>query len=319
MLKGRDYYKPFEYPWAYTSWKELTQAHWLPSEVALHEDTVDWDNKLSEPEKNLLTQIFRFFTQQDVDVAKGYCEEFMPKFKAPELRMAMTTIAAMEAVHIDAYALLIDTLGMPETTYKAFQDYAEMSDKHDYMFAQEFTPDSVEDLAFKIAKLSTFGEGLLLFSSFAILKNFKRQGVMKGMNTIVDWSIRDETLHVEFMLKVFDALIAEHPYIWKDDFKKKIYQCCRDMVELEDKFIDLAFEQGGITGLEPSEIKQYIRFIADRRLLQLGLKTNYGVKENPLPWLDEMQGAQEHANFFESRSTEYSKGAVQGSVNEIIF
>ena len=302
MLKGRDYYKPFDYPWAYKFYEEQRNAHWSPAEVPLHEDTVDWETKLSDEEKNLLTQIFRFFTQQDVDVAKAYCEEFMPKFKAPELRMAMTTIASIEAIHMDAYALLIDTVGMPETTFKAFQEYAEMSDKHDYLFAQKFAPDTIEDLVFKIAKLSTFGEGLLLFSSFAILKNFKRQGTMKGMNTIVDWSIRDETLHVECMIKVFHALLDEHPYIWKDEFKKEIYQCCRDMVSLEDKFIDLAFEQGGIKDLEPSEVKQYIRFIADRRLQQLGLKANYGVEENPLPWLDEMQNAQEHANFFENRS-----------------
>jgi len=169
-------------------------------------------------------------------------------------------------------------------------------------------------LARELAVFSAFGEGLQLFASFIMLLNFQRFGKMKGMCQIVTWSIRDESHHVENMIKLFHSLIDENKHIWNDDFKKTLYDICRDMVMLEDKFIDLAFEQGGVEGLEPDQVKQYIRHIADRRLLQLGLKPNFAVKDNPLPWLDWILNGVEHTNFFENRATEYAKGSMTGDL-----
>jgi ribonucleoside-diphosphate reductase beta chain len=140
---------------------------------------------------------------------------------------------------------------------------------------------------------------------------------MKGVGTIIEWSIRDETLHVEGMTQIFRELIRENPEVWTDSLKGEIYQACRDMVELEDKFIDLAFEMGDTKGLAKEDVKKYIRHIADRRLLQLGLKPNYMVKENPLEWIDWVLNSVTHSNFFESRSTEYAKGALTGSWGDV--
>ena len=129
-----------------------------------------------------------------------------------------------------------------------------------------------------------------MFSSFIILLNFPRFGRMKGMGQIITYSIRDESLHVEAMTKLFRDYIQENIELWTDDLKKEIYQACRDMVDLEDRFLNLVFEMGNIEGLTQAEMKQYIRYIADRRLLQLGLKPNYNVKDNPLGWLDDVLG-----------------------------
>jgi ribonucleotide reductase beta subunit family protein with ferritin-like domain len=153
---------------------------------------------------------------------------------------------------------------------------------------------------------------------FAILQNFPRFGKMKGMGQIVTYSIRDESLHVEAMTKLFRELIKENLDIWTDEFKKELYQVCREMVKLEDKFLDLVFDMGNIEGLTKKEMYSYNRYIADRRLLQLGLKTNYGQKENPLPWLDETIGV-EHQNFFEGRATSYMKAGLRGKQNLIQF
>ena len=317
LTKHRDYYKPFDYPWAFEAYEDQQNMHWLPSEVPLHEDIADWKKNLSDAEKNLLTQIFRFFTQGDIDIARGYYDLYIPMFKPPEIRMMLGSFAAMEAVHTHAYSLLLDTVGMLETEYKAFQEYEEMSEKHSYLFEKRSDfKNWKEKLLLEMAIFSAFGEGLQLFSSFAILMNFPRHNKMKGMGQIVTWSIKDETLHVEGMIKLFHAFLDENKKVWTDDFKKLIYQACRDMVQLEDKFIDLAFEMGPIEGLTKEELKKYIRYIADRRLLQLGLKPNYRVKENPLPWLEEMLGAVEHANFFEQRATEYSRGGLQGNIDD---
>jgi ribonucleoside-diphosphate reductase beta chain len=324
-MATRDFYKPFNYPRAFEYYNEQQKMHWLPEEVPLHTDVSDWNHKLSDNEKNLLTQIFRFFTQGDVDVGKAYFDKYVPVFQLPELRMMMGAFANMESVHQHAYSLLLDTVGMPEAEYQAFHSFEEMQAKHNFIDQFKIIQDESDDefvsydrlqsIAKSLAVYSGFTEGLQLFSSFAILMNFQRFNKMKGMTTIVEWSIRDESLHVEAMTWMFREFIKENPWVWTDDFKKELYSICREMVDLEDHFIDLAFEQGGIQGLTAEEVKQYIRYIADRRLLQLGLKPNYGVKENPLEWLDWILNGVSHDNFFEKRSTEYAKaGTLKGEL-----
>ena len=313
LFKERNFYKPFDYDWAFDAYDTMQKMHWLPSEVPLHEDIRDWNERLSKEEKNLINQILKFFTQGDVDIAKAYLDSYIPKFKSPEVRMMLSSFATSEANHAHAYSLLNDTIGESDLLdFKAFQEYKEMSNKHLYLFKDKGK--GIEGFLRDIACFSAFGEGLQLFASFVMLLNFQRYGGMKGMCQIVTWSIRDETHHVESMIKLFKTLIKENPKVWTDKFKKTIYQTARDMVELEDKFIDLAFEMGGIRGLNPDEVKKYIRYIADRRLLQLSLKPNYGVKDNPLGWLDWVLNGVEHANFFENRATEYNKGTITGKL-----
>ena len=291
----------------------MQKMYWLPSEVTLHEDNRDWYERLTDEEKSLISSILKFFTQGDVDIAQAYLDRYIPKFKPPEVRMMLILLSNSEANHAHRYSLLNDTIGETQLTdYNAFQEYKEMSDKHAYLFKSKVT--GTEGLIRDIACFSAFGEGLQLFASFVMLLNFQRFGRMKGMCQIVTWSIRDETHHVEGMIKLFHQLIKENPDVWTEKFKAEIYQTARDMVELEDKFIDLAFAKGGIRGLKSEDVKQYIRYIADRRLLQLSLKPNYKVKENPLSWLDWVINGVEHANFFESRANEYNKGTLTGSL-----
>ena len=317
LLDTRDYYKPFDHPWMFDYYSQQNQMHWFPEDVPLHNDVKDWQT-MTDEEKNLLTQIFRLFTQSDVDVGAGYVDRYMRIFKKPEARMMMSSFANMESIHQHAYSLLLDTVGMPEVEYKAFAEYEAMADKHEYINAVKVTKGDKKSIAKALAIYSGFTEGLQLFSSFIILLNFPRFGKMKGMGQIITYSIRDESMHVEAMTKLFREFIKENIDLWTDDFKKEIYQACREMVDLEDRFLDLVFEQGDIPGLTKEEMKQYIRYIADRRLLQLGLKPNYEVKENPLNWLDDVLGV-EHQNFFEGRATTYMKAGLRGDVGKVRF
>tara|TARA_R110002110_G_scaffold176445_1_gene380569 strand:- start:299 stop:1267 length:969 start_codon:yes stop_codon:yes gene_type:complete len=317
LLGTRDYYKPFDHPWMFDYYVQQNQMIWLPEDVPLHNDVKDWQD-MDESEKNLLSQIFRLFTQSDVDVASGYIDKYMRVFKKPEARMMMSSFANMESIHQHAYSLLLDTVGMPEKEYRAFAEYEAMADKHEYISSSPLKLNNKESIAKNLAVYSAFTEGLQLFSSFVILLNFPRFGKMKGMGQIVTYSIRDESLHVEAMTTLFKEFIKENVDIWTDDFKKEIYQVCREMVKLEDKFLDLVFELGDIQGLTKDEMKEYIRYIADRRLLQLGLKPNYKVSENPLLWLDDVLGV-EHQNFFEGRATTYMKAGLKGNVENINF
>jgi len=317
LLSNRDYYKPFDHQWMFDYYVQQNQMHWLPESVPLHTDIKDWQ-ELSDSEKNLLTQIFRLFTQSDVDVGAGYVDKFMPIFKKPEARMMMGAFVNMESIHQHAYSLLLDTVGMPETEYKAFSEYEEMANKHDYIKDFKPTRKNKQAIAKTLAVYSAFTEGLQLFSSFAILLNFPRFGKMKGMGQIVTYSIRDESLHVEAMTKLFRDFIKENLDIWTDKFKKELYAICRQMVKLEDKFLDLVFAMGNIEGLTKKDMYAYNRYIADRRLLQLGLKTNFDQRDNPLGWLDEIIGV-EHQNFFEGRATEYMKAGLRGDHGSLTF
>jgi ribonucleoside-diphosphate reductase beta chain len=284
----------------------------MHSEVPMAEDVKDWKNKLTAEQKQFLTHIFRFFTQGDIDVAGGYVNNYLPYFPQPEVRMMLLGFAAREALHIAAYSHLIETLGLPDVMYNQFLEYDAMRQKHDYVvdIAQQNT--TKENTAKHIAVFSAFTEGMQLFSSFIMLLNFPRQGMMKGMGQIVTWSIVDETMHTESMIRLFRTYIEENKEIWNDQLKSDIYTIAEKMVTLEDRFIDLAFDMGEMPGLTAEDVKTYIRYIADRRLISLGLKGIFKVKKNPLPWVEEMINAPTHTNFFENRSTDYAKGALSG-------
>jgi len=317
LTEERAYFKPFNYSWAYDAWLKHEQSHWLMTEVPMSDDVKDWQKRLTKEEKAFLTNIFRFFTQGDIDVAGGYVNNYLPYFKQPEVRMMLCGFAAREALHVAAYSHLIETLGMAESTYNEFLEYDAMKDKHEYFIDLSTQNGTTESVATNIAAFSAFTEGMQLFSSFIMLLNFPRHGKMKGMGQIVTWSIVDETQHAESMIKLFREYVQENIEIWNDKLKSSIYTIAEKMVELEDKFIDLAFAMGPMEGLEADEVKTYIRYIADRRLISLGLKGIFKVKKNPLLWVEEMINAPTHTNFFENRATDYARGALTGDWKDV--
>ena len=315
LLEERHYYKPFNYPWAFEAYKTQQHMHWLPDEVNLADDLKDFRERLTEDNRQLLTNIFRFFTQADVDVAEGYATHYLPTFKQPEVRMMLSAFANMEAVHQEAYSLLLETLEYDESEYQKFTEIQSMYEKHEYL--SNFGTESLLDLAKTIAVYSAFTEGVQLFSSFAILLNYSRHNYMKGMGQIGTWSLRDETLHVESMSRLFKELIRENPELWNDELKYEIYCAAERTVELEDAFIDTCFESAKILNLSSEEVKEYIRYIADRRLLGIGMKAIFKSSKNPLPWLDYILNGVEHTNFFENRATEYARASTTGNWKDI--
>lgn len=324
---GLPVYKPFHYPKAYEFYTVHNQLHWTKDEINLGKDVQDWNIKLDEKTKNLVTYILRLFTQADVLVGAGY-DVLLRIFKPTEIQMMLRNFADRENIHIDAYSDFTDTIGFREEFYQEFLEYEEMRDKMKYVHNarvrgfHEYLEDAGDqeeaerlfhkDTAKMLAIYGGLTEGTMLFSSFAILMNLSRQGIMPGLKDIVTWSIRDENLHCEGNSWLFRQFIKEHRYIWTDELKKEIYDSARAIVDLEEKFIDLAFDNGDIEGLTKKEMKQYIRYICDRRLIELSLKPNFGEKYNPLPWMEEILNSASLGNFFERSVTEYGKGATTG-------
>lgn len=321
LLKERKSYKPFDYPWAHEAFITQNEMHWLPSEVDLGHDKVDWEENLNPSEKALLTNILRYFTQSDIDVNDGYLGKYAKIFHPVEVRMMMSAFANMEAIHIHAYSNLVDTLGMDDKFYTEFLDYKEMAAKHDFL--SRFSVDNVQDIAKTVAMYSAFTEGLQLFASFAILFNFQRPeggGRMRGMGKIVEWSIRDETLHVQSMTKLFREFVKENKdQIDLEEVKRDVIEVCKTTIKLEDDFTDLCFGVSpDIRGLKKEELKEYVRFIADYRMKQLGFDPIFNIKKNPLEWMEELVMPR-HTNFFENRVTEYAKGATKGDWGDLEF
>lgn len=321
LLTTTGSYDVDRYPWAYGFWKRQQQTHWMGEEVPLGGDIKDWhSDRVSDAERQLLTQIFRFFTQSDIEVGDNYLKRYIPLFQPLEIQMMMAAFSNMETVHIDAYALLLKTLGMPQAEFEAFRGYGDMRAKADYMHS--FGTGTVADVARTLAMFGAFTEGMALFASFAMLLNFPRHNKMNGMGQIVSWSVRDESLHCAGIIRLFHEWHRETGAVTAS-VRDDITDVARTMVSLEDRFIDLAFELGPVGGMTPADIKAYIRYIADWRLTQLGLRPVHGcysdvedgarpLVPHPLPWLVEILNGVEHANFFEQRATEYSKAASRG-------
>ena len=310
LLTENPVYKPFRYPWAYEAWLTQQRVHWLPEEVPLADDVKDWHRNLTDAERNLLTQIFRFFTQADVEVNNCYMKHYSAGVQTD--RSADDAVGLFQhrnRPHRGLQPSCSTPSACRKSEYQAFLKYKEMKDKYDYM--QGFSVASRFEIAKTLAAFGAFTEGLQLFASFAILLNFPRFGKMKGMGQIISWSVRDESLHCNSVIRLFRTFVQENPDIWTEQLKREIYAICATIVDHEDAFIDLAFAEGAVEGLTAREVKEYIRYIADRRLIQLGL--------NPL-YPDRPQSASLARRDAErSRACEFfrkSRNGVQQGVND---
>lgn len=313
LLKPRATYSPFEYPEAYRFWELQQQSHWLHSEVAMAGDINDWKQTLSESEKNVIGHILKGFTQSEVFIQEYWSSMISGWFKKPEIQMMAATFSAFESIHAVSYAYLNDSLGLND--FAAFLHEPTAKAKIDRLM--ETKGKSKAEIARSLAIFSAFNEGVNLFSSFAVLLNFSRFNKMKGLGQIIAFSIKDESLHSEAGCWLFRTLISEYPEIWTDDLKKEIYDAARLTIELEDKFIDKAFELGPIEGLTAHDLKAFIRNRCNTKLQDLGLKNNWKNIDKEalsrLSWFDILSAGVSHSDFFASRVSDYSKGNVDFS------
>lgn len=322
ITKKRLTYRPLEYPQAEEFWLQQQQAHWLHSEVSMSGDINDWKVTMKESDKQVIGAILKGFTQLEVIVEDYWINKVCRWFPKPEIMMMASTFGAMESVHIKGYAYLDESLG--------FEDYEEYV-QEPVVAAKlanliDVKGDSKRDIARSLAIFSAFAEGVQLFSSFAILLSFKTRNMMNGVGQIVQWSIRDESLHSKAGCWLFRVFIDENPDIWDDNLKKDIVEAARMAVKLEDDFIEKAFEgkeylrvyhgQKKIS-LTAHDMKQYIRMRANTKLGDLGLPKNWkNIDEESIKkmeWFDDLALGANNTDFFSKRPTDYSKGTVDWS------
>ena len=297
-------YKPLQYPQAEEFRKQSENSHWVVEEVEMLKDVEDYKGDTEEG-RQFIKNILSIFTQSDFDVANNYLP-LINEIKNNEARGMLTSFMAREYIHQEAYAHLNETLGFPDSYYTDFLLHKETLEKDLYMRSNEHKDNFGLSLARGILL-----EGISLFGSFIMLKNYERHGKYLGTCKLNEWSLRDETLHVEGNAWLFRTWCRENSSEVNDTFKKKIYSMARDIVSMEKDFIDFAFGTYSPPNLTKEEVKEYIEYIADRRLIQLGLKANFGVVDNPLPWFDALNNTS-FQNFFEGKSADYDIAGLTG-------
>lgn len=311
LLDPRVAYSPFEYEQAYIFWLQQQQAHWLPGEINLSGDIIDWESNLTISEKSCVAFILKGFAQAEVFIEDFWASSVARWFKKPEIQMMAHTFAGMESVHAVSYALLNQTLGLEN--FEEFLSDPTTKAKIDRLISTRGKTKT--DIARSLAIFSAFNEGVNLFSSFAILLNFKRFNKMKGVGQIVEFSCRDESQHSEAGIWLFNTFVKEYPEIWTDELKKDIYEAARLTVQLEDNYIEQAFSYGDIEGINHKDLKQYIRFRTNTKLNDMGLKKNwkvidYDAVKRITSWMDVLVAGTQLTDFFSSRPTGYSKATM---------
>jgi len=310
ITEPRIYYKPFEYQDAFDFYKNQHRAHWLADEVPLASDLNDWKLKLNESEKNLIGNILKSFAQTEVHVNDYWSTKVSVWFPKPEIQAMARVFADFESIHAEAYARLNEELGLDD--FKAFMEDETSKNKIEHLI--EVPGDTIEEKAISLAIFSAFTEGVNLFSSFAVLMSFQLRNLMKGTGQIVEWSVRDESLHSKAGCWLFRTLLQEQPHLNTPELREKVIEACHISVKLEYDFIEKAFEMGDIEGLNKEQLKAFIKARANEKMIELGYQAIYNdIDPNLLKqmeWFGHLTSGKTHQDFFAGRVTNYSKSTA---------
>ena len=313
VTEPRLYYKPFEYQEAFNFYKDQHRVHWLADEVPLASDLNDWKTKLNDSEKNLVGNILKSFAQTEVHVNDYWSTKVSLWFPKPELQAMARAFADFESIHAEAYARLNEELGLDD--FQAFLEDEVSKAKIDRLI--EIPGNTLQERAISLAIFSAFTEGVNLFSSFAILMSFQLRNLMKGTGQIVEWSVRDESLHSRAGCWLFKKLLEEQPDLNTIEMRNSVIEACHLSVQIECDFIDKAFEMGDVEGLNKDQLKTFIKARANEKMIELGYNGIYNdVDPNLLKqmeWFGHLTSGKTHQDFFAGRVTNYSKSNADWS------
>ena len=306
LFKQRIAYKPFEYPEYYTEgWLKQAQAFWLHTEIPMSGDVKDWNEKLTDEEKNLVGNILLGFAQTECAVSDYWTQKVVGWFPKHEIQQMAMMFGSQETIHAVAYSYLNETLGLED--FEAFLHEPATAERFDNLVAYEGN-DPV-GIGKSLAIFSAFAEGVSLYSAFAVLYSFQLRNLLKGIGQQMKWSVRDESLHSRMGCKLFNQMCDEIPTL-RDDCKDDVLLAANTMVALEEKYIDKMFEMGDIENLKSYDLKQFVRKRANEKIEELGYKGNVyydSAAADNLDWFYHLTGGVTHTDFFAMRPTDYSK------------
>ena len=306
LFKERIAYKPFEYPEYYTEgWLKQAQAFWLHTEIPMSGDVKDWNEKLTDKEKNLVGNILLGFAQTECAVSDYWTQKVVGWFPKHEIQQMAMMFGSQETIHAVAYSYLNETLGLED--FEAFLHEPATAERFENLVA--YDGDDPVGIGKSLAIFSAFAEGVSLYSAFAVLYSFQLRNLLKGIGQQMKWSVRDESLHSRMGCKLFNHMCDEIPTL-RDECKDDIHKAAETMVELEEKYIDKMFEMGDIENLKSEDLKQFVRKRANEKLQELGYDPTFTYSQEAadnLDWFYHLTGGVTHTDFFAMRPTDYSK------------
>jgi len=326
LFKERIEYKPFEYPEYYTEgWLKQAQAFWLHTEISMQGDVKDWNERLTEPEKNIVGNILLGFAQTECAVSDYWTQYVTTWFPKHEIKQMAMMFGSQETIHATAYSYLNETLGLED--FAAFLHEPAIAEKFELLTSTSANythkdlsenPIARKEVARSLAIFSAFAEGVSLYSSFAVLYSFQMRNLLKGIGQQMKWSVRDESLHSKMGCQLFRHMCQEYPEL-KQEVYHDVLQAADMMRQMEHKFIDKMFEMGDLDNMKAESLKHFITKRTNEKLIELGYESEFKFDEDlaaELDWFYHLTGGHTHTDFFAIRPTDYAKAGEDENWDE---
>ena len=313
---------PFKYEWAWQKYLDGCANHWMPQEVNMTADIALWKDPegLTEDERTIIKRNLGFFSTADSLVANNLVLAVYRHITNPECRQYLLRQAFEEALHTHAYQYCVESLGLDEgEIFNMYREVPAVSRKAEWALPYtQFladphfhtgTPENDQRLLRELFAFYIIFEGIFFYVGFTQVLSMGRRNKMTGTAEQFQYILRDESMHMNFGIDVFNQIKIENPHLWTAEFQEELIQMLREAVELETQYAQDTMPRG-VLGLNAQMFEQYLQFIANRRCSQVGLAEQYPGATNPFPWMSEVLDLKKEKNFFETRVTEYQTGGA---------
>ena len=313
---------PFKYKWAWEKYLAGCANHWMPQEINMTRDIALWKdpNGLTEDERRIIMRNLGFFVTADSLAANNIVLGTYRQITAPECRQYLLRQAFEEAIHTHAYQYIVESLGLDQAEiFNAYHEVKSIRDKDEFLIPfidvltdpsfKTGTPENDQKLLRSLIVFACIMEGLFFYVGFTQILAMGRQNKMTGAAEQYQYILRDESLHCNFGIDMINQIKLENPHLWTPEFKEELRGLFEKAVELEYRYAEDTMPRG-VLGLNAPMFKGYLRYICNRRCMQIGLEAMYPNEENPFPWMSEMIDLKKERNFFETRVIEYQTGGA---------
>ncbi|MDG2459269.1 MAG: ribonucleotide-diphosphate reductase subunit beta [Luminiphilus sp.] len=313
---------PFKYDWAWQKYLDGCANHWMPQEVNMTADVATWKSKegLSEDERRIVERSLGYFSTADSLVANNLVLGIYRLITNPECRQYLLRQAFEEAIHTHAYQYCIESLGMDEgEVFNMYREVPSVAKKAAWSISHthelsdpNFDTGSIEadqQLLRNLIGFYAVTEGIFFYCGFTQILSMGRRNKMTGVAEQFQYILRDESMHLNFGIDVINQIKLENPYLWTEQFKEEATQMILEGTALEIEYARDTMPRG-VLGMNAAMMEEYLHFIANRRLTQLGLSEQFPGAQNPFPWMSEIMDLRKEKNFFETRVIEYQTGGA---------
>ena len=313
---------PFKYDWAWQKYIDGCANHWMPQEVNMTADVATWKNPegLTDDERRIVMRNLGYFSTADSLVANNLVLAIYRLITNPECRQYILRQAFEEAIHTHAYQYCIESLGMDEAeVFNMYREVPSVAKKAAWSLSHTHelsdpnfntgTPETDQTLLRNLIGFYAVTEGIFFYCGFTQILSMGRRNKMMGVAEQFQYILRDESMHLNFGIDVINQIKLENPQLWTPEFQQEAIQMILEGTQLEIEYARDTMPRG-VLGMNAAMMEEYLHFIANRRLSQLGLPEQYAGAQNPFPWMSEIMDLRKEKNFFETRVIEYQTGGA---------